>query len=171
MKYSFSVLICIFLSNFALGQLKDSLGIILSKCKSDEKNNDLYEIVIKNVKVDPVAVLHSAYISLIYDPPQRLSILKNNDLYEDVSLHWSAKDTLNDYENSNPNYNAEVILPTQELKFRVYIPKSSRDKRLLLEYINVPNFCFKEFKQAIFKNATTWYTQFARHEVLVDFPK
>jgi hypothetical protein len=167
-------IICLFLpfapSTNACGQIKDSIGFSISKVPGFEKMNDLYEVRIINGREDPVCIMHSAYINLLFDPPQRLALLKRDKSIEIFSLHYVARDTLNNYENSNPSYNAEPILPYQEIKFRLFIPKSEHDKRILFEYMILPDFCYRDFKRAIFANTATWYEKYQKKEATFKLP-
>jgi hypothetical protein len=93
------------------------------------------------------------------------------DFLSFFGLHFASKDTLDDNEGSNQNYNAEVILPLQEIRFRLLIPQSQKDKRILFEYITMPDYCFREFQKAIYRNAATWYKKYERREITFDLPK
>jgi hypothetical protein len=59
-----SLVIFISTSCLAFGQLKDSIGIVISKVKSPEKGNDLYEIYILNAKDTP----NLYYVRALYQP-------------------------------------------------------------------------------------------------------
>jgi hypothetical protein len=168
---SLLVLTLLLISSLTFGQVKDSIGFSCLKLESFDKNNELYEVLVKNSSRNPICVTHSAYINLFYDPPVRLALFKKEKTYDVFSLHYSAKDTANDYENSNPNFNAEIILPLQEIKFRVFVPLSGETKRILFDYIVLPDFCYMDFRQAIYTNATTWYKKYEMKEIEVDLPK
>jgi hypothetical protein len=140
MKYLSVIIISAFLPNLAFSQIRDTIAVIISKAQSTETINDLYNVRILNVKKDPVCIMHSAYINLFFDPPQRLAVFRTEKSFDIFSLHWAANDTLyDDYENDN--YDAEVILPLQEINFRLFIPHSTRDKRMVIEYIDLPDYC------------------------------
>ena len=158
------------ISSVAFGQVKDSIGFSFRKLESPDKKNELYEIIIGNRRQIPICMMHSAYIFLLYDPPARLALFKKEKTYDVFSLHYSVKDAANDYENSNPNYNGEVILPLQEIKFRIFVPLSHEPKRILFDYIVLPDYCFKDFKQAIYANAATWYNKYKMKQIDMDLP-
>ena len=153
-------------------QVFDSTGVKISRLPDTVKNNELYEVSIYNLRSVPICILHSAYINLVSLPPaQRLAAATEVNGRKMVSLHNSARDTLNDYENTNPNYNAEPILPMQFIRFLMLVPKSSKPKRLLIEYYALPDFCYADFKKAIFDNAATWYEGYTKRQFEIDLPQ
>jgi hypothetical protein len=111
------------------------------------------------------------YIKLFYDPPQRLAIYSTTDSCQIVSLHYSERDTHNDYENTNPAYDAEPVMPYQHLTFRVYIPDSESPKKMIFDYVVLTNFCYNDFVQAIFRNSSTWYAGYNIKHVTFDLPR
>jgi hypothetical protein len=155
----------------SFGQAKDSIGVAFSKQQSAEKGNDLYEITIANGRDIPICILFVPYIKLFYDPPQRLAIYNMTDSLQVVSLHYSERDTHNDYENTNPSYDAEPIMPYQHITFRVYIPSTDWPKQMIFDYIVLRNFCYNDFKQAIFRNSSTWYDKYTIKHVTFDLPR
>ena len=170
-RYSFSTLAFVLITNFTFGQIKDSIGFSILKSISFEKTYDLYDVTIKNGKGSPICIMHSTTVNLFFDPPQRLAIMTNDRSIELFSLHFSSKDTLEDNEGHNPNYNAEVILPFQEIKFRLLIPHSEKDQRISFEYITLPDYCFRDFRNAIYINASTWYAKYIKLEISFMLPK
>jgi hypothetical protein len=157
-----------FISNLTYAQLKDTIFFGVIKLTSSEAKDELYEVTIRNGRVAPVCIMHSAYINLFLDPPQRLALLGSEKSKQLFSLHYAARDTLNNYEKSNPNYNGEIVLPLQEIKFRLLIPRSDANKSILFEYIILNDFCYNEFKAAIYRNAATWYSRYRKHEYVSD---
>ena len=168
---SLLVLTLLLISSLTFGQVKDSISFSFLKLESFDKQNELYEVLVKNGSRKPICVTHSAYINLLYDPPARLALFKKEKICDVFSLHYSARDSANEYENNNPNFNAEIILPLQEIKFRIFVPLSRETKRILFDYIVLPDFCYMDFKQAIYANATTWYKKYQIKEIEVDLPK
>ena len=167
----FLIVLLVFIANLAFGQIHDSIGFSIKKSTSFEKTNDLYEVIIKNGRENPISIMHSTRINLFFDPPQRLAIMRKAKNFELISLHFSSKDTIEDNEGRNKNYNAEVILPHQEIRFRLLIPHTEKDKRILFEYISLQDYCFREFKNAIFGNASTWYNKYMKREIVLNLPK
>jgi hypothetical protein len=155
------------IGQFAFGQVRDSISFSFSKEKSLEKGNDLYEITIENLKDTPIAILFVPSIKLFYDPPQRLATYTMTDSCQLVSLHYSARELDFDWENKNPNYDAETILPYQHITFRVYIPRGGWCTQMIFDYIILRNFCYNDFKQAIFRDAAAWYKDYTiKHATL-----
>jgi hypothetical protein len=76
----------VFIGNFSFGQVKDSMGFSIKKVASFEVKNDLYEVRILNERETPICIMHSTYINLFWDPPQRLAIMKNDQLFEVFSV-------------------------------------------------------------------------------------
>jgi hypothetical protein len=110
------------------------------------------------------------FINLFYDPPQKLALFDKIGLTETYSLEYSMRDTLHVYEGPINNFNGEVILPGQQIKFRILIKNSNINKKLKFEYFRVPDFCYSDFKKEIFKDATQWYKRYNRIERIIDLP-
>jgi hypothetical protein len=165
------VLLYLSVCTMSFGQVKDSVGVEFSKQHSSENGYDLYEITIANGRTAPIGIMFVPYIKLFYDPPQRLAIYRTTDSCQIVSLHYSERDTHNDYENTNPSYDAEPIMPYQHITFRVYIPDTYPPKKMIFDYIVLRNFCYNDFEQAIFRNSSTWYDGYAIKHVTFDLPR
>src|SRR6187399_1043844 len=150
---TFLWIICIKLS---AGQVKDTVGFFISKIPGVEKKNELYEVRIINGRVDPICIMHSVYIHLFLDMPQKLAVVGDEKGVEKYSLHFAAQDTLTQLDFENPTYDAEPILPHHEIRFKISIPASVRKKSLMFEYVILPEFCYERFKQAISISAETW---------------
>jgi hypothetical protein len=163
MQFKIILFLTIFgFNNYAFSQIKDTVAFLISKEETKEINYSLYNVVIKNFTDSPICILHSAYNNLFYDPPQRLALIENDKFGNQYSLHYTARDTSNVYENTNSNYNGEVILPMQEIQFRLLIPLSNKESYLQFEYIIVSDFCYKSFKDNIFMDATKWYLNYKK---------
>jgi len=120
-----------------------------------------FDVKIANLSKIPACILHSAYVNLYFDAIVKLSAFREDSVKEMYAMSYSARDTLNDYENSNENRNGEVVLPNQEISFVVQIPISgNKIQHLQFEYIFLPNFCYAEFEDEIFRHATKWYKQY-----------
>lgn len=171
MKASIYLIFFFFTAETAIGQVKDSIGFVITKAPAIENANDLYDVRMVNFRKDPICVMHSTRINLIYGTPQRLALQKSDKGVDVFSLHYVAEDTLIDYEMSNPNYNAEPILPHQEIRFQLLIPVSEHDKMITFEYLVLPEFCYESFEAAIFRNATTWYGGYKKMSLSFALPK
>jgi hypothetical protein len=44
-------------------------------------------------------------------------------------------------------------------------------KKMLFDYIVLRNFCYNDFKQAIFRNSSTWYDGYTIKHVIFDLPR
>lgn len=160
------------LSHSTYGQkVSDSVFFSILKLESSNKNLDTLEILVANNRSIPICVLHSSFIKLLLEPPQNLAVWRVENGVSLFNLHYSLEDSKNDYENENPNYDGEIILPLQEMRFRVLIPKVGQMTRILIEHIDVPNFCYTKFEYAIAHDQTNWYKQYKKHSNLLDIVK
>jgi hypothetical protein len=57
------------------------------------------------------------------------------------------------------------------LTFRVYIPGTDFPKKMIFDYIVLQNFCYNDFKQTIFRNASTWYDGYTIKHLTYEFPR
>ena len=169
MKLKIIIILLTFLKYAGYSQTIDSIGIIITKKPDSIKGYSLYHFEIKNLYFSPVCIIHSAYINLFEDPPQVLALFKKdtNDIF---SLAYTARDTLNNYENTNPNRNGEVILPLQSIRFSLLIPDSKNERQLEFELFNLKEYCYQDFRNRIFANATNWYQQYTPRNRLVKLP-
>jgi hypothetical protein len=166
------ILSCFLLISTCGNGFSQTLDTILVTISRDEKpRTDLYTVTIKNISDTPVCILHSIFINLFYDPPQQLADYKKVNSTELYSLDYAARDTSIDYEGPIDNLNGEVILPLQEIKFRLLIPDSNKDKKLQFEYVRIVHFCYPEFKNEIFKDATTWHRKYKKRTQIIELAK
>ena len=157
------ILIILHLHGSVFSQTKDSLVIRVSNVKTADKRYSLHNVQIFNISKTPVCILHSTYINLIYDPPQKLALFDKSAPAESFSLLYSAKDTLNDYENTNDNFGGEPILPNQKIEFRILIPRQKTNKKYLeIDYLFMPDFCYVNFRDELFKNASLWHKKYVK---------
>jgi hypothetical protein len=152
-------------------QKTDSVFVVTLKSDETQAGFSTYSITIKNTSQTPVCILHSPFINLVFDPPQGLHILNTSGSIEIYSLEYTMRDTIYDYEGPINNFNGEIILPLQEIKFQITIKNSDRTKKLKFEYFPVKAFCYPEFKNEIFKNAAQWHKKYNRIEKFIELPK
>ncbi|MDP4260059.1 MAG: hypothetical protein Q8937_17670 [Bacteroidota bacterium] len=146
-----------------IAQTKDSLLVRISRMKTKDTKLLLYQVYMLNVSETPICILHSAYISLFDNPPQRLAVFKKDTNTELFSLLYTARDTMNDYENTNDNYEGEPILPRQVIEFRILMPNQMAKKKYIqFDYMYLPDFCYKSFEEEMFKNLTLWHKKYAK---------
>lgn len=165
-----SLLSSLFYSAHSFSQTTDSLLVTVTKEKM-ENGLHLYNVTMKNFSDTPVCILHSIFINLFYDPAQQLAVIHSTSSAEFYSLSYSAKDTTIDYEGPINNFNAEIILPLQEIKFRLLLSSTSNKVTSLeFEYARIANLCYPEFKQAIFRDATQWHKKYKRIQRAIALP-
>lgn len=164
------LLLFICFSSDGFAQIADSLLVTVARGEKPRDNRYIYTITIKNESHTPACILHSIFINLFNRPPQRLAVYDNTDSSELYSLEYAARDTLYDYEGSVNNFNGELILPLQEIKFQILLLKSDKAKKMKFEYVRVENFCYPEFRNEIFKDATQWYKKYKRIQRLIELP-
>jgi hypothetical protein len=151
-------------------QIGDSLMVTAMKEEKLQDNYSLYTVIMKNVSDTPICILHSIFINLFYEPPQKLAVADKTKSADIYSLEYSARDTLFDYEGSINNFNGEIILPLQEIKFKLLLLRTNKERELKFEYVQIENFCYPEFKNEIFKNATQWYKKYKRIQRIIELP-
>lgn len=144
-------------------QRKDYIIFQIKKDSTAESGFDRFSVRAYNPSDTPVCIMHSIFINLIEEPPQKLAVFRSNYTQGQLfSLEYTMRDTAIDYEGDIVNFNAEPILPLQDIKFSLLIPKSSVPRRIKMEYLLVPDLCYKDFKKRIFENATNWYFPYKR---------
>jgi len=160
------------LSHSTYGQkVSDSVLFSISKLESSNQIVDTLEILVANNRSIPICVLHSSFIKLLLEPPQSLAVWRVENGVSLFNLHYSLADSKIDYENENPNYDGEIILPLQQMRFRVLIPKAGQMTRILIEHIDIPDFCYTKFEYTIGHDQTNWYKQYKKYSDLLDIVK
>lgn len=150
------------ISRPGLTQRKEPVNIQITIDSSITANLDVYTITVYNISDTPICLMHSTFINLLEDIPEKLPLFQrrsNGDLF---SLEYSMKDTLYDYEGDIVNFNAQTILPTQKIKFNLLLPKSISKRFLKIDYLLISDFCYLNLKRTIFKNPATWYLKYKR---------
>jgi len=150
------------------GQVNDSLLVQTFRESESENGFSTYLISIQNLRRTPVCIMHSIFMHLIESPAQELAVFQNDGSTELYSLEYTMRDTLYDYGGPIQNFNGEIILPRQQIKFRLALLSSNLDKKLKFEFFPVPEFCYPDFKNAIFKNATVWYQKYKRQQRIIE---
>ncbi|HTR27875.1 MAG TPA: hypothetical protein VMH27_01295 [Puia sp.] len=150
---------------------RDSVNVAMKRLKPEEKAHRYYEMSITNLRSDPICIMHSAHGFLQSGAaPLRLALFNTADSFDIFNFGWVEEDTVIDDNYPNPNYNAEPILPQQSIKFRILFSEYLRPRRIILEYIILGDFCYKEFKRAIYQNAATWYDGKVRKKFVLNIP-
>jgi hypothetical protein len=164
MRFSVAAIIILTAHSIAFSQARDSLIFEISKVETTEQQYWLYRVTVYNNNAEiPACLLHSTYINLGFQPAPKLALSTKDTPAELFSLLYTTRDTLNDYENTNSNFNGEPILPRQKIEFDLFIPKGSTKERYLkFDYLYVPDFCYEDFKKKIFKNASTWHEKYRK---------
>jgi hypothetical protein len=164
-------LLIIHFSCAVFSQSKDTLLLKVTKAKSEETRNSLYNVIAYNASTRPICILHSSFINLFDGDAQaqRLALFNKNESSELYSLIYVAKDTLIDYEGPNDNYNGEIILPHQYIEFSLLIPSGSDKKKYLqFDYLYLTDLCYNSFEKEIFKDATHWHRKYTKYKKMVE---
>lgn len=169
MRYKVLIMLCcLWICELSFGQKKDVIVVIDKQSSNEHKGQTLHKVEIKNLSDTPLVILHSVFINLIDNFPQALAPQSEERSKEIYSLSYAAKDTSYDYEGPIVNFNGEAILPLQSIRFELLVPKSEREKKLEFEYLYFPDFCYKDFRQSVFRNASQWYRKYKRVKVAID---
>jgi len=152
----------------SFSQVKDTLNAVIIRDTKKDSSYVIYKITLRNFTKSPVCVLHSIFINLFNSAPQQLALYNKNDQF--YSLSYSANDTLYDYEGPIINFNGEIILPLQQIEFKISVPFSELSKKLQFDYFFIPDFCYLSFKKDILKNATKWHRKYKRSKKWVELP-
>jgi hypothetical protein len=151
-------------------QVIDSIGYSIARYRGVNQCCDTFDVVIGNGRSNPICVMHATTIHLFLNPPGRLSLYRAQNKDNIFSLHYPLADSMKVFENDNPNYSGTIILPLQQIQFRILIPALYQNDFILFEYFDVSDLCYSKFMRAIFKNSTTWYSRYKRKTQLVKLP-
>lgn len=134
--------------------------LIVTASKGYEKGEYLvYDISVENNSDTVVCILHSKFINLNSSEPQGLALYKINREKGEYSMGWSFEDTT--YSSWGTPKKGELLLPHQNIKFKILILKSSGIQNyILVDYFNVSDFCYTEFIKQMTDNPSRWYSKF-----------
>lgn len=160
-------LVLVVANYISFGQQKEQLQVTILKFEKSSDSSCVYYITIKNASDSIACILHSMFISLTNSKPQGLALYQQSKSKEYYSLHYSFSDTLYNFE-SLP-YRGACILPYQTLSFNVMIAPvtGAKARQLSLEYLYIPDFCYKEFMKDM-QQMTTWYLKYKRIEKIME---
>ena len=168
MKYFILSISFLFFAILAKSQVYDSVGYFITRIKS-YKDTNLYSFRVMNLRPQPICLLHTASIYLLQLSPSELGLLKSEMEIDYFSLNYSKSDMKFDDMYENWNLLAQVILPGQQIEFKILIV-SGRQLRLKTEFIILPNLCYNEFENDIKLNNASWYKKYQQNVTWLELP-
>lgn len=148
--------------------VQDTILVGLSRIDSGGRANDHYLVHIRNLKSDPICIVHSAHGFLFEGvPPLRLALRSQKGGFDIFNLGWVQEDLEIDDHYSMDYLNGEPVLPHQTIAFEIVVPEYLVARRIIFEYIVVPDFSYNKLHWEIYHNGE-WFKEKERKKIFVD---
>jgi len=167
MKYFYFCLL-VLLCNASYCQKRENLQIEISKDSSTTTEGfSFYNVSIANFSDSITAILRSVHALInAGNKAQELVVWENKGNEELYSLKQTVTDTLYTYE--VPQYRASIILPFQEISFKILVPSSNNEKFLLIDYFYLIDFTYRKFKGEMMVG--WWYKKYHQLHKTIPLP-
>jgi hypothetical protein len=147
---------------------QDTIIVGLQRLETGDRANDHFLVHIKNFKSDPICIVHSGHGFLFEGvPPLRLALRGQEGGFDMFNLGWVQEDLDKDDHYSMDYLNGEPVLPHQTITFEIVVPEYLVARRIIFEYMVLPDFCYSTLHWEIYHNGE-WSKEKERKKIVVD---
>jgi len=170
-RKQFLSILAFFLYSSAFSQSNDSVFFVIKKAKGQ---SPVYDVAIKNLSGLPICLLHAVDVNLNLGDTISLAAVKFQNSMAFFSLNKPVVDDNIIYEGNgnsiSASSDADIILPQQVLYFKIAAPMYNDEEVLVFEYAFLNNFCYKAFRDSIFRNTAEWYKIYKMEKANIVIP-